>query len=142
MPRNISFMLTTPQFLNGTKDVTRRMGWLFLKAGDELMAVEKSQGLGKGGKIKRLGMIEVASICREPLSAIENYPKYGIYEVAREGFPDLTAQEFISFFCDSHKKCTPESIVTRIEFRRLASAKAIREDQGTAVTRPHCGGET
>lgn len=30
--RNISFALTTPQFLAGNKTVTRRMGWKFLKA--------------------------------------------------------------------------------------------------------------
>ena len=32
--RNISFSLTEEQFLNGSKDVTRRLGWLFLKPGD------------------------------------------------------------------------------------------------------------
>ena len=36
MPRNISFALTTPQFLDGSKDVTRRNGWLMLKTGDIL----------------------------------------------------------------------------------------------------------
>ena len=41
--RNISFMLTTQQFRNRTKTVTRRMGWWNLKPGDILMGVEKRQ---------------------------------------------------------------------------------------------------
>lgn len=75
--RNISFALTTPQFIAGTKDVTRRMGWLFLKPGDVLQAVEKGQGLGKGGKIKRLGTIRVLDVHREKLCAIQGYARYG-----------------------------------------------------------------
>lgn len=118
--RNISFSMTAPQFIAGTKDVTRRMGWLFVKPGDELCAIEKGQGLKKGEKIKRLGTIRVVDVRRERLSAIESYSCYGIEEVAREGFPDLTAIEFISFFCDGHKGCKSESIVTRIEFVKVA----------------------
>ena len=44
----ISFSLTTPQFRDGTKDVTRRLGWTFLKPGDRLCAVVKAMGLKKG----------------------------------------------------------------------------------------------
>jgi hypothetical protein len=118
MPRNISFFLTTPQFIAGTKDVTRRMGWLFLKPGDILMAVEKSQGLGKGGKVKRLGEIRVVSVDRQPLYAlIDDYDMDD--ELRREGFPEMTVMDFINMFCASHKGCTPESMVTRIEFERL-----------------------
>jgi hypothetical protein len=42
--RNISFMHTMQQFKTRTKTVTRRTGWLTLKAGDVLCAVEKGQG--------------------------------------------------------------------------------------------------
>jgi hypothetical protein len=52
LPRYISFMLTQPQIRARTKTVTRRMGWKDLKPGTLLMAAEKCQGLGKGGKIK------------------------------------------------------------------------------------------
>ena len=48
MPRNISFSMTTPQFLDGSKDVTRRMGWNRLRASDTLRAVKKAMGLKKG----------------------------------------------------------------------------------------------
>lgn len=75
--RLISFALTTPQFLDGSKDVTRRLGWLWLAQHFEagggpvlLCGVEKSQGLGKGGKVKRLRIIEVTSARSEPLNAI------------------------------------------------------------------------
>ena len=119
MPRNISFMLTTPQFIDGSKDVTRRLGWLFLKEGDQLNGVEKSQGLGKGGKIKRLGLIEVVKITREPLGRMIEDESYGWDEIEREGFPDMTPRSFVKFFCESHKGCKPETVVTRIEFKKI-----------------------
>ena len=117
--RNMSFMLTTAQFLDGSKDVTRRMGWLFLKPGHVVMGVEKSQGLGKGGKIKRLGMIKIKSVEREPLELLTDWLDYGFQECRREGFPDMTPAEFVEMFCKSHKRCRPDSTVTRIEFSRV-----------------------
>jgi hypothetical protein len=120
--RNISFMLTTPQFLDGSKDVTRRMGWLFLKAGDVLMAVEKSQGLGKGGRIKRLGMIKIVSVRREPLRRMTDEPEYGCAECRREGFPKTVPGEFVEMFRKSHKGCVSSSIITRIEFEHITIA--------------------
>lgn len=115
----ISFALTTPQFLDGSKDITRRMGWLTLKAGDILQAVEKAMGLGKGGKVKRLGMIRVKSVRREPLNQICADLAYGEQEMFREGFPLMDSTEFVLFFCDSHKGCKPNSVITRIEFEKL-----------------------
>ncbi len=123
MARNISFALTTPQFLDGSKDVTRRNGWKFLKAGDELCAVKKSQGIKKGEKVERLGMIRVASVQREQLRRLTDDLDYGFAETTREGFPDGHPKhfpsEFVDFFCRSHKKVTPDTVITRIEFVRL-----------------------
>ena len=120
MPRNISFMLTTEQFKNRTKTVTRRKGWEFLKAGDVLCGVEKSQGLGKGGKVKRLGMIRVKNVTREPLRQMTRFPMYGYAECAREGFPvpheKSNPEVFVDFFCKSHRGVKPDTIITRIEF--------------------------
>jgi hypothetical protein len=116
--RNISFSLTTPQFLAGTKDVTRRMGWLFLHDDEVLMAVEKAQGLGKGGKIKKLGIIKV-KVRREPLNRMLDDPIYGFDECRREGFPDHSPTAFVEFFCANHHLCVPHSIITRIEFVKL-----------------------
>lgn len=124
--RNISFALTTPQFLNGTKDVTRRMGWLFLKVGDELCAIEKGQGLGKGGKVKRLGMIRVKDVRRERLNQMCADLAYGAKECIREGFPaphrysDPT--EFVLWFSDNHRGCYPNKIITRIEFVKIRAS--------------------
>lgn len=121
--RNISFSLTMPTFLDGSKDVTRRNGWTFLRAGDLLCGVEKSQGLGKGGKIKRLGTIRVVSVTRERLDAITDDPKYGRMEMHREGFPPPSPKNdpavFIEFFCRSHKGVEPETVITRIEFEHV-----------------------
>lgn len=114
MPRNISFSMTEPQFLDGTKDVTRRMGWLRLQTGDVLMACRKCMGLKPGETIVRLGEITVLSVRREPLDAIT------LDDVRREGFPGMTPEQFIAFFCKGHAGCRPDSIVTRIEFRRCA----------------------
>lgn len=122
MPRNISFALTTPQFLDGSKTVTRRMGWVGLKPGNILCAIEKSQGLGKGGKVKKLGMIRIINVRREPLNRITEDLDYGWAETKREGFEGTTKaypSEFVRFFCDSHKGCTPDSEITRIEFDRI-----------------------
>ena len=123
--RNISFMLTTPQFLDGSKDVTRRNGWAFLKEGDILCGVEKSQGLGKGGKIKRLGMIRVVRKSREMLCQIVLDRDYGRAEMTREGFPEGHEKHdpavFMDFFCRSHKGVTPQTVITRIEFEHIGN---------------------
>jgi hypothetical protein len=116
LPRYISFMLTQPQIRARTKTVTRRMGWKDLKPGTLLMAAEKCQGLGKGGKIKRLGLIRVTCVRRERLDEMLNNTGWGALECKAEGFPDMTPSAFVAFFCHSHKGCTPSSEVTRIQF--------------------------
>lgn len=122
MPRNISFALTTDQFLDGSKDVTRRMGWERLKVGDKLCAVKKAMGLRKGEQIQRLGLIEVTDVRRERLDCMTCVETYGREECRREGFPKYTPDEFIAMFCDSHKGCIPSHMVTRIEFKRIEIA--------------------
>ena len=116
--RNISFSLTTPQFKARTKTVTRRLGWEFLKAGDVLMGCEKCMGLGKGGKIIKLGRIRVTRVYFETLGRMVEDAEYGDFEAVREGFPRMTGAEFVQMFC-KHMKCTPETTVTRIEFEYL-----------------------
>ena len=110
--RLISFSMTTEQFLDGTKDVTRRLGWRTLCSGDRLRAVEKAMGLKKGEHPVQLGIIEVVTVRLERLDRITGA------EVDREGFPSRTAEWFVAFFC-KHMKCTPDTVVTRIEFRRI-----------------------
>lgn len=115
--RNISFAITTPQFIDGSKDVTRRLGWDFIKVGDQLMGCEKCQGIEKGGLV-RLGAIEVLHVSRQPLSHMIGHPKWGREEAIREGFPEMSGADFVVMFC-AHMKCTPSTIVTRIEFKKI-----------------------
>jgi len=108
--RNISFSLTTQQFRDRTKTVTRRTRWQNLKAGDRLMGIVKGMGLKKGEKVERLGEIEVVSVRREPLrNATDD-------EAIKEGFPEMSGNAFREMFC-RHQGGTPDQIVTRIEFK-------------------------
>ena len=113
--RNISFSMTMAQFRARTKDVTRRMGWAGAKPLDKLMGCEKCQGLGPGGKIVKMGAIQLVDVRQEPLRRMIDEPAYGREECRREGFPDMTPAQFVEFFCRGHKGCTPETIITRIE---------------------------
>jgi len=112
----MSFALTTPQFLDGSKTVTRRLGWTRLRAGDQILAVEKCMGLKKGEKQVPLGVIEIVDVRREALEDIT------ADDVIREGFPDMTRAEFVTMF-SSHMRVPRAIFVTRIEFRRLDEPK-------------------
>lgn len=121
--RNMSFSLTTPQILDRSKTVTRRMGWKSLKPGDRIRAVKKAMGLKKGEKIEQLAVLEVVSIRREPLSQMSERAFYGRDEIIAEGFqidptdrvkPQVRA--WVSWFAESHK-CHADALVTRIEFK-------------------------
>lgn len=118
MPRNISFSLTTGQFRNRTKNVTRRLGWKTLKAGDILNGCVKCMGLKPGEKVERLGQIRVVDVRREPLDEMLADPKYGQRECVAEGFPNLSPQEFVSMFTAS-MGCPQSEEVTRIEYEYL-----------------------
>ena len=114
--RNMSFSKTTKQMYARTKTVTRRFGWWFLKPGDRLQAVEKSQGLKKYEKVKRICVIEVVSVQREQLREMTDE------DCIREGFPDMGRTDFICMFVNSFRiKYCQE--VNRIEF------KYVDEDQ-------------
>jgi hypothetical protein len=106
----MSFNLTKKQMYARIKDVTRRLGWDFLKAGDIVMACEKCQGLKKGEKIVRIYPIKIISVTNQPLYYITKE------EVKREGFPYMTADEFISMFT-KEMKCHWTQKVNRIEFK-------------------------
>lgn len=114
--RNMSFALTTQQVREKSKDVTRRLGWLHLKPGEVFQPVMKCMGLRPGEKIERIGgAVVTVSTRREPLRRMTDDQEYGRDECRREGFPHLSPAEFVTMFCASHRGCTPESVVTRIE---------------------------
>lgn len=110
-------MLTTRQFREQTKTVTRRKGWKFVKVGDVLMGCEKCQGLGKGGRVNRLGQIRVKSVRYEQLAVMLVEP-YGSTEARLEGFPELDGAGFVNMFCE-HMQCDESEAVTRIEYEYL-----------------------
>ena len=110
MPRNMSFAATQEQIKNKTKTVTRRLGWNFLKVGDELNAVNKTMGFKKGESPIHLAKIRVVSIRQEPIAAIT------ADDVRCEGFPEMSPNEFVSLFERINPKCSPETVVNRIEF--------------------------
>lgn len=115
--KRMSFSMTEPQLLDGTKTVTRRMGWKTLKPGDRLLAVNKVMGLKRGERSKILGEIEVLDARREPLSAVTQD------EVNREGLFWLGRGEFLEMFCQA-MGCTRDIEVTRIEFRFTPASEA------------------
>lgn len=116
---NMSFMLTPHQFQDGSKDVTRRMGWKNIKIGAPHVGILKGQGLKKGEKITRLGAFIPIKSRWEPLRRMIDEPEYGKSEVIREGFPNLSPQDFVKMFCKTHKGCTPETLVNRIQFVKV-----------------------
>lgn len=122
MPRNMSFMLTKGQFKDQTKTITRRLGWRFLKPGDILNGCEKCMGLKKGEKVKKLGQIRVVSTRLEPLNEITQD------DCAKEGFPELTPDEFVAMFCEHNARCKPDSVVNRIEFEYCDEERGHDED--------------
>lgn len=110
--RNMSFAMTTEAIKNGTKTVTRRYGWKFLKPGDVVRPVMKAMGLKKGEKVTPLrGPIRIVSVRREPLLAIVKETN----GAAVEGFPHMSEYEFVDMLC-KHYRSDPVDKVTRIEF--------------------------
>src|SRR5688500_13564701 len=112
--RQISFALTTPQILAGSKDVTRRNGWQNATAGQSLQGIEKGQGIKKGEHVKKLRKILLQNVRRERLDLMITNPAYGAEEVIREGFPEKTPAEFVQMYCQANK-CTPAKVITRLE---------------------------
>ncbi len=111
MPRNMSFSMTTEQFKNRTKTVTRRFGWRFLKRGDIVCGVEKAMGLRKGEKVKRLGLIRIVSVRTEPLCFIT------VEDCKKEGFPCMDPSDFVEMLRDHYgPKVSDLTPVNRIEF--------------------------
>lgn len=115
--RNLSFHLTTRQMRDRSKTVTRRRGdyWArVLKPGDLVCAVEKSQGIKRGGLV-RICVIRIVSVGVESLDDVIHNPRYGSWECAREGFPVLSPRQFVEMFRE-HMGGGWDQVVTRIEF--------------------------
>lgn len=119
--RLMSFALTTAQIMEETKDVTRRLGWRHLRAGHLVCPVKKCMGLRPGEKVQVLrDPLLIVSTRREPLRRMTDDLEYGYAEVAREGFKDHPDYgdpgAWVAMFCATHRGCTPDTVITRIEF--------------------------
>lgn len=117
--RLMAFSLTTPQVQARTKTVTRRagFGWLALKPGQRVQAVEKGMGLKKGETVNRLAVLRIVDVRLEPLIAIDQA------DVNAEGFPEMTPHEFIAFFCRTHRGTQPTDEVVRVQFEYADQAE-------------------
>jgi hypothetical protein len=113
MARLMSFALTREQILDHTKTVTRRTGWKQLVVGERLIACTKVMGRRNGEPLERLAEIRVVSLRRERLDEI------GDADVAREGFPNISAADFVAMFV-AEMGCGPGTMVSRIEFEYLS----------------------
>ncbi|QDT99870.1 DUF4031 domain-containing protein [Gimesia aquarii] len=111
----ISFSITTVQTRMKRKDVTRRLGWHDLQPDTLLKACVKCMGLKRGEKREVICVIRVVSVYKEPLSKLVFDRDYGNREAMREGFPEMTGEEFVAMFCKK-MRVVPSTKVTRIEF--------------------------
>lgn len=116
----MSFMLTTEQARKKAKTVTRRLGWWFLHPGDIVQQVEKSMGLKKGERIKKIHLIKIIKTHPESLDLLIDpaFIEYAKTEMVKEGFPDMAPEKFVEMFC-KHNRCKPHVIINRIEFEYL-----------------------
>lgn len=110
--RNMSFSVTERQYRDGTKSVTRRKGWLFLKRGDRFRAVRKAMGLKKGEKVEVLGINETVRVTRERIDTVT------AADIVKEGFPGMCPHDFIEMICRI-TGLKPSDNITRIAFRRI-----------------------
>lgn len=107
----MSFSHTTEQMRAGTKDITRRTGWSWLRPGDRVRAVEKTMGLKKGERVKPIAEIEIVSTRSESIGAVTQE------DVIREGFPEMSREEFVRLLCKITKSKDDTRKVNRIEYR-------------------------
>lgn len=131
--KNISCFHTQRQVRDRSKLVTRRLRWINLKPGTLLQVVKKGMGLKPGQSIERMAIVKVVSVRRERLDAIT------AEDCALEGFPEMTPEDFVAFFCRSFK-CQPGTIVTRIEWQYEPCPNDTNRD-GDCGRRicPYCG---
>lgn len=116
MPRLMSVALTETAVVERRKTVTRRLGWQFLKPGDRLTLCRKVMGRkhpdGTVDQLVRLAEVEVVTV---GFQCLDRMPAS---DVAKEGFPDWSVDQFVAFFVE-HMKCRTYTPLTRIEWRYL-----------------------
>lgn len=98
----------------GGKDVTRRLAWKWAQPGMYLCAVSQTQGLRRGMSAAVFGVVEIVDVSRGPLAPL------AAEECAREGFPALEPEAFVSKFLAASGGGDPYRLaVTRVQFRHV-----------------------
>ncbi|MFC0438008.1 hypothetical protein [Kutzneria buriramensis] len=110
MARLMSVSFTEQAVRDRAKTVTRRKGWRFLRPGERLTLCRKVIGRKPGELLVRIVDIEVVDVRREPLADITDD------DLAREGFPDMSREEFIQRLFVEAQGIRPGDTVTRIEW--------------------------
>lgn len=95
----MSCFLTVEQVLAETKTATRRLAttWARLKVGDELILVEKAQGLKKGQQQRILKRVVITGVDLVDLFTMT------AADCAAEGFPTMEPADFIEWWLAEHK---------------------------------------
>jgi hypothetical protein len=120
MGRLMSVAYTEQAVRERRKTVTRRLGWLFAKPGDRITLCRKVMGRKPGEPLERIVDVEIIDVRRERLDDIT------AGDIIREGFASPAGYaadraRFIDLFRES-MRATPETVVTRIEWRYLDSS--------------------
>lgn len=110
MARLMSVAMTEQAVRDRSKTVTRRKGWIFLRPGERITLCRKVMGRRPGEPLVRITDVEVVDIRREPLCAITED------DVAAEGFPGMSREEFIRRFFVEAQGIGPEDMITRIQW--------------------------
>jgi hypothetical protein len=113
MPRLMSVAYTEDAVRRRAKTVTRRKGWAYLRPGERITLCRKVMGRKTGEPLVRIVDVEIVDVRREPLRDIT------AADVAREGFPELTPAAFVDRFFVQAQGISPDTVVTRIEWRYL-----------------------
>jgi hypothetical protein len=124
MPRLMSVSMTEDAVRRRAKTVTRRKGWAYLRPGDRLTLCRKVMGRKPGEPLVRIVDVQVVSVRREPLERIT------AEDVAREGFPGMSACEFIQRFFVDAQGIQPGDEVTRIEWAYIGEGYTNGGDHG------------
>ena len=102
-------------------DVTRRrIPVRARKVGQHIRAVEKMQGLKKGDHQVVWGEIRIVSLEHEPLGDIitRPYRNSTLSECTREGFPELTPEEFVAMVIGHYgrKNMDEDTMIERVQY--------------------------
>ena len=110
----MSFAATVSQMRDGSKTVTRRDPgtWANLEPGDRVLAIEKGMGLKKGERQTPIGVIEIVD------NRVEHVADLTVDEVALEGFPGMTPEDFLTLVWQPMHPAPirPITSIRRIEF--------------------------